>query len=373
MREAAANCQMCGVALAGALGALSLVLGVRRSARNPNLCNRCSAHLKDGEVAEITAVFADLSGFTRMTRELGPERTSAIVDAFLRGASRAIHGHDGMVDKFLGDAVLAVFGAPIRRADHARRAVAAAVEIQQRMAELSRRFGVELAASVGVSSGTVRLGHVGGDDSASFTVIGEAVNRASRLEGIAEEGEIVVDAAVLERVREVFPHARAEPAALKGFDAPVAAARLVATPAAAAALRPPADAGEQVRRYGRLAAVLAALGAPCAGFYLFSPLVVAAGYGAVFESAVFLAVDGFLDDGPARLILAGIAVAGAALCVAMVARARLRRRRQRSASSRGERQQETRLLLLAAISLTIVGFEHWVHLSVAGKSLWADP
>lgn len=366
------NCQMCGVALSGPLAVVSLVLGVRRSARNPNLCNRCSAHLKDGEVVEITAVFADLAGFTRLTRELGPEKTSAIVDAFLRGASAAIHRHDGMVDKFLGDAVLAVFGAPIRRADHARRAVAAALEILEMMAALSQRFGVELAASVGVSLGTVRLGHIGGDDAASFTVIGEAVNRASRLEGIAENGQIAVDAAVLEQVRAAFPTARAEPTELKGFDAPVAAARLVPTPEAAAALRSPADEGARVRRYGRAAAVMAALGAPCAGFYLFSPMVVAAGYGAVFESAVFLAVDRFLDDGPARLILSGLALVGAGLCVAMVAQARLRRRRQRSATSRGERQQETRLLALAAISLTIVGYEHWVHLSIAGKSLWAD-
>lgn len=371
MSDSATNCQMCGVALTGALGVLSLVLGVRRSARNPNLCNRCSAHLKDGEVAEITAVFADLAGFTRMTRELGPEKTSAIVDAFLRGASRAIHAHDGMVDKFLGDAVLAVFGAPIRRADHSRRAVAAAVEIQHMMAELSRRFSVELSASVGVSTGTVRLGHVGGDDSASFTAIGEAVNRASRLEGVAENGQIVVDAAVLERVREAFPEAQAVPTELKGFDAPVAAARLTATPAAVEALRPPADETTSVRRFGRWAAVMAALGAPCAGFYLFSPLVVAAGYGAVFESALFLAIDGFLDDGPARLILSGVAVASAGLCVAMVARARLRRRRQRSAQSRGERQQEARLMLLAAIALTIVGYEHWVHVSLYEKSFWA--
>jgi class 3 adenylate cyclase len=364
------HCQVCGAALAGPLGVVSLVLGVRRSPRNPNLCNRCSAHLKDGVVAEITALFADLSGFTRLTRELGPERTSAIVDAFLRGASRAVHRHDGMVDKFLGDAVLAVFGAPIRRPDHARRAVAAAVEIQQMMAALSQRFGVTLAARVGVSSGTARLGHVGGDDAASFTAIGEAVNRASRLEGVAESGEIAVDAEVLREVASVFPGARAEPVELKGFDVPVDVARLQSSAEAAAALQPDDSAATQVRRYGRAAAVMAALAAPCAGFYLFSPLVVALGYGSVFQSAIFLAVDGVLDDGPARLILSALSLAGVLVCVAMVVRARVRRRQQASPASRGERQQERRLLTLAAISLAIVAYEHWVHLVIAGKSLW---
>lgn len=361
---------MCGAALAGPLGLLSLVLGVRRSPRNPNLCNRCSAHLKDGLVAEITAVFADLSGFTRLTRELGPERTSAIVDAFLRGASQAIHRHDGMVDKFLGDAVLAVFGAPIRRPDHARRAVAAALDIQLMMAALSARFGVELAAKIGVSLGTVRLGHVGGDDAASFTVIGEAVNRAARLEDAAAVGEIAVDAEVLRAVAAAFPEARAEQLELKGFDAPVAAARLRASAASAAALQPAADATLDARRVGRMAAVLAAFGAPCAGFYLFSPLIVALGYGAVFQNATFLLVDGFLDDGPARLILSGLSLVAALACVGLVVRVRLRRRKLGSVASRGERQQERKLLTLGAISLAIVAWEHWVHLALYGKSLW---
>jgi adenylate cyclase len=370
--ETAANCQVCGVAMTGALGLFSAVLGVRRSARNPNLCNRCTAHLKEGEVAEMTVLFADLSGFTRLTRELGPERTSAIVDAFLREASAAIHRHDGMVDKFLGDAVMAVFGAPIRRADHARRAVAAAVEIQLMMEGMTRRFAVVLQASIGVSSGTARLGHVGGDDAASFTAIGEAINRASRLEGVAKPGEIAVDDGVLAQVGAAFPGARAEPMELKGFDEPVPTARLVASRAAEAALRPVDEPAGKVRRIGRWAAILAALGAPCAGFYLFSPVVVAAGYGAVFNSALFLAIDGFLDDGPARLMLSAVAIAGAGTCAVMVVRARLRRRRQKNIASRGERQQEHRLLLLAAIALTIVGYEHWVHLGIAGKSIWAE-
>ena len=145
MRDAAeidanpAHCRVCGAALAGSLAYVSMLLGVRRSARNPNLCNRCTAHMKDGESVEITALFADLCGFTLLTQSRGDEQTAEIVDAFLRGASRAIQRQDGIVDKFIGDAVMAVFNAPIRREDHSRRAVAAAIDIERSARCSSRR------------------------------------------------------------------------------------------------------------------------------------------------------------------------------------------------------------------------------------------
>lgn len=367
----ATHCRVCGAALAGSLAYVSLLLGVRRSSRNPNLCNRCSAHMRDGEVVEITALFADLSGFTQLTQSLGAERTSGIVDAFLRGASQAIQRHDGVVDKFIGDAVMAVFNAPIRRDDHTRRAVAAALEIQQHMAGLSQRFGVELRASVGVARGPARLGRVGSDDASSFTALGEAVNLASRLQGAAKPGQIAVDAGGLAEVAAAFPDARTELVELKGFDAPLALAFLTASPAATLALRAqplPIDQGRQV---GRMAAVMAALGAPCAGFYLFSPLVYAIGLGGILDSAIFLAVDRFLDDGPVRLILSSLALISAVVTVALVARVRLRRRRSKQRSSPGERMQERRLLLAATLSLVIVAYEHWVHIVIAHKSFWA--
>ena len=367
----ATHCRVCGAALAGSLAYVSLVLGVRCSQRNPNLCNRCSAHMRDGEVVEITALFADLSGFTQLTQSLGAERTSAIVDAFLRGASTAIQRHDGVVDKFIGDAVMAVFNAPIRREDHTRRAIAAALEIQQRMAGLSQRFGVELRASIGVARGPARLGRVGSDDVSSFTALGEAVNLASRLQGAAKPGQIAVDANTLVEVAAAFPEARTELVELKGFDAPLALAFLAPSDAAALALRPQPLAIDRGRQVGRMAAVMAALGAPCAGFYLFSPLVYAIGLGGILDSAVFLAIDRFLDDGPARLILSSVALISAIVTVALVARVRLRRRRSQQRSSPGERMQERRLLLAAALSLSIVAYEHWVHVVIAHKSLWA--
>jgi adenylate cyclase len=367
----APHCRVCGAALAGPLAYVSAVLGVRRNQRNPNLCNRCTAHMKDGELLEISALFADLCGFTALTNTRGAERTSEIVDAFLRGAARAIHRHDGVVDKFIGDAVMAVFNAPIRREDHARRAVAAAVDIQRMMLALTARFGVELRVSVGVARGSARLGRVGSDDASSFTAIGEAVNLASRLESVAGPGEIAVDARALAEVAAVFPDAQARPTAIKGFTDPVDVALLVASDRAADDLRPAPSVFDRGRKFGRAAAVMAALGAPCAGFYLFSPLVYALGFGAMFQSALVLSVDRFFDDGPARSILASLALVSAAATIALVLRVRLRRRHARQTASSGERTQERRLLFAAGLAVALVAFEHWVHLSAYHKGMWS--
>jgi adenylate cyclase len=367
----AAHCRVCGAALAGSLAYVSSLLGVRRSQRNPNLCNRCSAHMKDGESVEITALFADLCGFTLLTQTRGAERTAEIVDAFLRGAARAIHQQDGVVDKFIGDALMAVFNAPIRRDDHTRRAIAAAIDIQHLMTALTKRFGVELQASVGVARGTARLGRVGSDDASSFTAIGEAVNLASRLEGVAAPGQIAVDARALAEVTDVFPAVRPAATTLKGFEAPVEVAVLPASHTAAHALRAAPSLIDRGRRVGRAAALMAALGAPCAGFYLFSPIVYALGFGAVFQSALFLTIDTFLDDGPARTVLSSLAIASAIVTLGVVVRVRLRRRRARQTASPGEHMQERRLLFAGGLALAIVGLEHWVHLVSYHKGMWA--
>src|SRR5919112_3566426 len=148
----APECVICGTALAGPLGAVLRLLGINRSARNPNLCNRCNTHVEEGRVVELTVLFADLSSFTELTRRLGPERTHAVVDAFLKSATYALVRHGAFIDKYVGDAVMAFFNAPIRYEDHAARAVKAALELQREMPRLSEQVGLDLRASVGVSS-----------------------------------------------------------------------------------------------------------------------------------------------------------------------------------------------------------------------------
>ena len=85
---------------------MARVGGVRRSAENPNLCNRCNGHIEEGRVVELAVFFADLSGYTTLTHDLGPERTHELLDIFLRTATDVAVKYDGFVTQFVGDEVM---------------------------------------------------------------------------------------------------------------------------------------------------------------------------------------------------------------------------------------------------------------------------
>ena len=219
-------CLVCGTALAGPLGALFRVFGIRRSSRNPNICSRCNTHAEEGRLVNLTVLFADLSNFTELTHELGPERTHEVVDAFLRGATYALVKHGAFIDKYIGDAVMAFFNVPIRYDDHSARAVAAALEIQAELPALSKRFGIDLRSSIGIASGWARVGRLGSADGRDYTAIGDVVNLAARLEAQARPGEMVVHGDVYQQVAAEFPAVPAEALQLKGFTDPIPARRL---------------------------------------------------------------------------------------------------------------------------------------------------
>ena len=169
------------------------LVGINRSARNPNLCNRCNTHVEEGRVVELTVLFADLSGFTAMTRKLGPERTHAVVDAFLKAATYALVRHGAFIDKYVGDAVMAFFNAPIRYEDHAARAVAAALEIEAEMPPSPSSSASTCKPPSGSPPGYAHVGRLGSGEGKDYTAIGDVVNLAARLEGQARGGEVVVD------------------------------------------------------------------------------------------------------------------------------------------------------------------------------------
>jgi adenylate cyclase len=309
----APECVICGTALAGPLGYLFRLVGINRSARNPNLCNRCNTHVEEGRVVELTVLFADLSGFTEMTRRLGPERTHAVVDAFLKSATYALVRHGAFIDKYVGDAVMAFFNAPIRYEDHAARAVNAALEIEGEMPALSERFSIDLRAAIGVASGFAHVGRLGSGEGKDYTAIGDVVNLAARLEGQAHGGEVVVDEPVYRQVADRFPDLKPEPVDLKGFAEPVASYRFGTVESAAATAAPRhSGIGERSARRGiSLGAVLfAMLGAPCAAIALVGPLAVILGLGAVFAS-LSTHVLSFLDTDPIRIPLMTLATLGA--------------------------------------------------------------
>jgi adenylate cyclase len=148
-----------------------------------------------GVVASV--LFADLVGFTPFSESAPPEAVADLLDAFLSRAVEAIFEAGGTLDKFIGDCVMAFFGAPVPQPDHAQRAVRAAIEVQRRLAEWSGRRREEglsgFSARVGVNSGPVVVGDIGSSRRVDYTVLGNTVNVAARLEAsIARPGDVVL-------------------------------------------------------------------------------------------------------------------------------------------------------------------------------------
>ncbi len=150
-----------------------------------------------GELAEATVLFADIRGFTTMTERLGPEAVIALLNRYFEAMSTVITAHGGLVNKFGGDSLLAVFGSPVNAAeDHAARAVHSAqgmlTALKTFNADQLARNEPELRIGIGVATGPVVAGNVGSMDRLEYTVIGDTVNLASRLEELTKTLKISV-------------------------------------------------------------------------------------------------------------------------------------------------------------------------------------
>lgn len=149
-----------------------------------------------GERREVTVLFCDVRGFTPTAERLAPEEVVALLNAFYNLMIDTIFRYQGTVDKFLGDGVMAVFGAPIYRRDHAVQAVRAALEMQAGIRALSDRLVTEgkdpIAVGIGINAGEAIAGTVGTDERMEYTVIGDNVNLAARLESSALAGQILI-------------------------------------------------------------------------------------------------------------------------------------------------------------------------------------
>jgi len=189
--------------------------------------------LQDEERRTVTVVFADISGYTAVAEQLDHETVKALLEPCLNRLAGEVERFGGRVDKFIGDAVMAVFGAPIAHEDDAERAVRAAFGMQAAMPELNRRvepeFGVELALRVGVNTGEVLAGRVG----EAYTVLGDAVNVAARLQTAAKVGGILVGDRTRRLTAAKVDYLGLTPLELKGKAEPVAAWEAVEMGAAA--------------------------------------------------------------------------------------------------------------------------------------------
>jgi adenylate cyclase len=149
-----------------------------------------------GERREVTVLFCDIRGFTPLSERLSPEDVVALLNEFYTLMIETTFKHDGTLDKFLGDAVMSIFGAPIAHPDHAARAVRTAVAMQAGVVALNEKRAAEgkepIQVGVGVSAGEVVAGTVGTEERMEYTVIGDSVNLASRLENSAKPGQILI-------------------------------------------------------------------------------------------------------------------------------------------------------------------------------------
>src|SRR6266566_3423283 len=207
-------------------------------------CGRCGSSLTEAAPERrktVTVLFCDVTGSTALGERLETEAVREVMLRYFDEMRVAIEHHSGTVEKFIGDAVVAVFGVPVAHEDDALRAVRAAAEIRGRVAglnaELERRFGVTIAVRMGVNTGEVVTG---GPSAAASVVTGDAVNVAARLEQAAAPGEILLGELTYRLVRDAVAAGPVEPVAAKGKAEPVLAYRLVSIgPGAKAPARRP--------------------------------------------------------------------------------------------------------------------------------------
>lgn len=176
-----------------------------------------------GEVHEVTALFADLVGFTTISEHVDPRELISVLNGYLSIIGDAVIENYGTLDKFLGDGLMAVFNVPLPQPDHALRAVTAALRAQQNVQEYQQTLPPELRSRfrIGIHSGDAIVGNVGTTRLRNYTAIGDTINTAARLEQSAESGQILISEATYQRIAELVS---AEPLGsylLKGREQPI--------------------------------------------------------------------------------------------------------------------------------------------------------
>ncbi len=174
-------------------------------------------------------LFADCRGYTRLTHELGIEKLAPITEEFFKASAAVIREHHGIVDRLLGDGLIALFNVPIKHDDHVLRAVTAAFRIQEAVQHINVTLedGVVLGVGIGIATGAALATNMGSTNCSDYTMVGDTINIAARLQGQAAPGEILVTDDAYQPIGAAFPGATRAEYILKGLSQPVAAHRLV--------------------------------------------------------------------------------------------------------------------------------------------------
>jgi predicted ATPase/class 3 adenylate cyclase len=173
-----------------------------------------------GQKRLVTILFVDLSGFTNLSEGIDTEELYEIVQNCSKIFANAVYRYDGMVDKFTGDGLMALFGAPIAHENNAELAIRAALDMQADLKEFSNsvssKIGQELTAHIGLNSGSVIVGGIGSNMMMNYTAIGDVVNQASRIMNAATSNVILVSERIYRQARGLFECEEMEPLTLKG-------------------------------------------------------------------------------------------------------------------------------------------------------------
>ncbi|MBF0191457.1 MAG: tetratricopeptide repeat protein [Magnetococcales bacterium] len=180
----------------------------------------------ESERKNVTVLFADISGFTAMSEKMDPEEVTNIMNGCMKMLADIVHRYEGYVDKFIGDCIMALFGAPVTHENDPELALRAALDMQKEMEEynirLQGRVENPLTLHTGINSGMVIAGGVGSDKKMEYTVMGDTVNLAARLESLAKHGQTFVSGYTYNLTRQHFEFVRHDPIKVKGKKDPVA-------------------------------------------------------------------------------------------------------------------------------------------------------
>ncbi len=178
-----------------------------------------------GEKHQVTIIFTDVRGFTSLSEKMDPKQVVEVLNGHFDIITDEFFREEGTVLKYIGDATMAMFNAPVIQPDHAERAVRACIRMQKRMQEYSRhihaKFGVDFTIGIGINTGDVIVGNIGSHRYMDYTIIGDAVNTASRLNGQAKAGEIVVSESTHLLIKDKFRFSEPIEVTVKGKALPV--------------------------------------------------------------------------------------------------------------------------------------------------------
>lgn len=181
-----------------------------------------------GERKLVTMMFADISGFTALAEQMDPEAVRDLMNACFEQLVPVVENYGGAVDKFIGDEIMALFGAPVAHEDDPVRALRAALDMQAQLATFNAQHATDLGIHFGINTGHVIAGGLGTRERQEYSVMGDAVNLAARLEDLSQRGEILVGPDTHRLTAPLFEYADLAPVVLKGKSEPVPVYRLLA-------------------------------------------------------------------------------------------------------------------------------------------------